>query len=426
LETLLRNKKIVFSVFIFLILFQAIYSFLFTGSNLFSPSWKNMKEMNFTKGYSYNSFDNSIAEIIYPLISKHRISSDAAAHVLLAYDFPNYFFKRQTYLDRPLYAFLINLISKPLRFISNSYSIVFAAGILLNLILLFFTVYFFYSLVKILISPRVAFLSSVLLIFSPIVHIWLVQPETEIFGLFVLTLGLFLLYIYIKQPSFKKLVVFSLLMGIVMLGKMVPAFSFFILILAVYFKRYKEGILFFLLHLIPFLLWYLFATQIWGIHPNSFATEPTAFKMFLTENWLLNIFSWPWQKTFRVFIDALPSFFFAVIYGFLLIPVIFAVAGFKNLNLEKKNIFCFGLIFSFFIMFFIMNYYAPRHGFLIFPVVLPLAVLGIDRTAQFLKKYKNWYSPVFYLAIFIFLIIIFSVNVFKIIDYGAGSAWLYR
>ncbi len=207
-----------------------------------------------------------------------------------------------------------------------------------------------------------------------------------------------------------------------MLGKMLFAIPFFILILAIFFKRHKEGFLFAFFFLMPLVFWYIVVTKIFGM--NYYSGEMTDFNMYIINGWFLNVFQKPWHQTAKIFLDAIPSFIFSLVYGFLLLPVIFAVIGFEKLILSRKNIFCFGFIFSFFTLFFFMNYYTPRHSFLIFPVVYPLAVLGIDRIADFLKN-KGLYSPVFYLVIFVILIIVSNVNIFRIFTYDAGSPWLY-
>jgi len=265
----------------------------------------------------------------------------------------------------------------------------------------------------------VALLSSFLLIFSSFTHVWLNQPDTNIFGAFFVIFSLYLLYNYINRPSLKKLIAFSLIIGILMLGKMILAISLFILILAFFFKRYKEGILFLTIHLIPLAGWYLLVTKIF--HFSFYTNRDIAvFKITLIEGWIFKIFQVPWQETFRVLLYGLPLFFTAVIFGFLSIPVILALIGFKKLPLKGKNIFCLSFVFSFFALFLSMDYYTPRHAFLIFPVIYPLAILGIDMIAGFLKKYGNWCSLVFYFATFIFLIIISSVDIFKIFPYGIG------
>ncbi len=420
IESLLQNKKKVFLILFFLILCQLFYSFLFPAYNISNDYWKTIEELSFHKDYSFDSLDNLIAGKIYPFLSDYHINSDCGGYMLLAHDFPQHYFRGHlANLNRPLYPFLVYLISRPIHLIGgSSYALTFLAGIFLNFILFFLTVFFFYSLVKKIISWRVAFLSSVLLIFSPFAHIWLIQPETNIFGAFMVIFNLYLLYNYITHPSIKKLIIFSLIIGILILGKMIFAIPIFILILAIYFKRYKEGVLFLIIHLIPRALWYLWVTKVFKI--GYFSTEVIDFDMGV---WMFKIFYWPWFKTAEVFLEALPKFTNVIIYGFLLVPVLFALIGFRDLSFKRKRLFCFGLIFSFFTLFFIMNYYSPRHAFLLFPVIYPLTILGIDRVARFLKKYKSWYSPVFYLVVFVFLIIISSVNVFKIFSYEGGFFW---
>lgn len=410
----ITTKKIIL-IFIILISIQLVYSFLFTSYPASGGCWKTIEALNFYKGYTFDSFDNAIAKKVYPLLSNYHMNCDAGGYLLLAHDFPQHYFRGHlAFLTRPLYPFLVYLISQPLHLISNSYSLTFVAGLFLNFVLFFFTVFLFYLLVKNLISSRVAFLSSVLLIFSPFAHAWLVQPETNIFGAFTVILSLYLIYNYTTHPSIKKLIIFSLLIGILILGKKFFAITFFILILAIYFKRYKEGIIFFILHLIPFFLWYLWVTQVWHF---SFLVDELSFGVGV---WLFDLFNRPWYEIIQKFLNPLPSFINSILYGFLLFPPIFSVIGFPYLSLKKKNIIIFGLIFSFFILFFIANLYIPRHAFLLFPIVYPLAILGMDRTADFLKKYKNWYALIFYLMIFIFLLIISNINVFKIFPYDSS------
>jgi len=289
----------------------------------------------------------------------------------------------------------------------------FAAGLLVNLALFFFTVYLFYLLVAKIVSSRVALLSSILLIFSPLAHIWLIQPETNIFGIFTVILSLFLLYRYVQKPSLKKLVIFSLIVGILMLGKKLLAIGIFILLLAILFKRFKEGIIFFILHLTPLLLWGFWVKAAW--HLPFYIDEVSQFRFGI---FLIDIFRMPWYQTFKVFIESVPNFISAVIYGFLLVPVIFAIVGYKRLVFPKKGILISSFVLSFFILFFGTNVYLSRFGFWLFPVVYPLAALGIDQVADFLKKYNNWVAPVFCALIYSLIILISSLNIYKFVYYG--------
>lgn len=414
IKELFQNKKIIFLIFVFLIFFQLVFSFLFPSYEHSSSYWKNIEELNFLKGYSFDSFDNELLQKFYPLIKNYRMNLDGGGYLLVAHDFPQHYLKgNYTLLTRPLYPILVNWLAKPLHLISHSYSMTFAAGILINFLLFFLTVYFFYFLVEKLISQRVAFLSSVLLIFSPMARVWLIQPETNIFGIFLVMVSLYLLYNYLREPSFRKLIIFSLGTGFLLLGKKIFAITIFFLLLAFIFKRYKEGIIFFLVHLIPLVFLALWINRIWGL--PFYVDEVSQFGMGV---WLLNIFYWPWYQTLKIFIESVPNFISAVIYGFLLIPVIFALIGYRRFVLPKKNIIIFSFIISFFILLFGTKMYCPRWGFWLFPVIYPLAVVGIDEAADFLRRYKKCYALIFYILIYFLIILISSLNIYKFIYYN--------
>ena len=414
IEELFQNKKIIFLIFVFLIFFQLVFSFLFPSYEHSGSYWKNIEELNFYKGYSFNSFDNELLQKFYPLIKNYRMNLDGGGYLLVAHDFPQHYWKgNYTLLTRPLYPILVNWLARPLHLISDSYSMTFAAGILVNFLLFFLTVYFFYFLVEKLISQRVAFLSSVLLIFSPMAHVWLIQPETNIFGIFLVMASLYLLYNYLREPSFRKLIIFSLAIGALLLGKKIFAITIFFLLLAFIFRRYKEGIIFFLVHLIPLVFWALWVNRVWGL--PFYVDEVSQFDFGV---WFLNIFHWPWYQTLKIFIESVPNFISIIVYGFLLIPVIFALIGYQRLILPKKNIIIFSFIISFFILLFGTNMYYPRWGFWLFPVIYPLAVLGIDQVASFSRKYKKLYALAFYVFIYSLIMLISSLDIYKFIYYN--------
>lgn len=408
----MSNKKVII-IFVSLIILQGLLGFLFPSYDN-NSYWSRIEDFSLDPRYSFDSFDNSILAKIYPLIKDYHMNLDSAGYLLAAHDFPQHYLQSHlTFLTRPLYPIFINIASWPLHLISDSYSMTFAAGLIVNFILLFFTVYLFYLILKRLISSRVAFLSSLLLIFSPLSHIYLIQPEADIFGIFVIILSLYLLCNYINSASLKKLIIFSLIIGILLLGKKLFAISIFFLILAFFFKRYKEGIIFLVLHLLPLIFWWFWVTRIWGL--PFYDDQVSHWGVGI---WLLYIFSWPWHQTLKIFIDSVPQFVSSVFYSFLVIPVIFIPAGFKRLVLPQKNILILGFIFSYFILFFVTQVYFFRYGFWIFPIVYPLAVLGIDEIADFLKKYKKWYALAFYVFIYSLIIFISSLNIYKFVNYA--------
>lgn len=408
-----EKKKNIILTFLLLIGVQFFYSFLFP-SYPENNYWKTVADLNFYNGHTFGGFDNSFIKKVYPLIKNYHMNLDGGGYLLLAHNFPQYYFLgNYTFLNRPLYPILVNLVAKPLHFISSSYSLTFVAGLLVNFALLFFTVYLFYLFLQKFVSFKTAFFSSILLIFSPFAHVWLIQPETNIFGLFTIILSLYLLQNYVAGSSLKKLVIFSLIFGLLLLGKKIFAISFFILFLALIFKRYKEGAIFLFLHLFPLVLWGLWTKYVW--HLSFYIDEVSQWGYGV---WLLNIFNWPWPQTIKIFIGSIPNLVDTVLYGFLVIPVIFALIGYRRFIFPKKNIIVFIFFLSFLILFFGMNIYVPRFGFWLFPVILPLAVLGIDEVAAFLSKYRNWYGRGFYIFIYSLIIFISSLNVYNFVNYG--------
>lgn len=398
-------------ILILLVFFQLIYSFLFPAGG-FNANW--LSPTTYLPKFTVQSTDNFLLGKIYPLISpEYCLNSDVGNYLELAKNFNAQGFDGHVFLDRPLYSFSIFLLSLPLRlFTEPSYGIIFGLAIFLNFIFVAVAALLFFSFLKKLFSLRVAFLSSVLLIFSPYVHASLIQPMAEVLMVFVLSLAVYLLYDYIKNPSAPKLVVYSLIVGILMLGKMFFAISFFILLLAVYFKRYREGIVFFAIHLIPLGLWYLWITQVW--HLTFYLYEAQHYKMGL---WLLGVLRQPWQETAQILLSAIPNFVRALVYGFLLIPVIFSAIGLRALPFKSKNLVYFGALFSGFALFFIMNLYFAHHAFLLFPIIYPTAVLGIEKIAAYLKRYRSWYYPVFYATIIGSIIIISNINIYRVFEY---------
>lgn len=414
IKNLFKNKKILFLILLFLLSFQLFYSFLYPTHGPGGKAWLSFPEIISHQKSPLDASENSLIIKIYRILPRYYVNADGGQYILLANNFPNYYLESQpVILDRPLYSFLIAVIAFLPSLFFDSYATLFASAIFLNFVLGFSSVILFYYLCEKLINSRVAFLSSLLLIFSPFFHVFLIQPMPEMLTIFIIIATLFFLEKYIKNPSCLKLIIFSLIIGVFMLGKMLFALSIFIFISAFYFRRYKEGVIFLIIHLIPLVFWYLFVTRALGM--PYYVNEVAGYDVGI---WLFNIFRWPWYKTLEIFLNVLPQFAYIVIYGFLLVPVIFAIFGFKKLNFKNGNFFCFSFILSFLTLFFIMNLYPPRYGFFLYPVIYPSAVLGIDRLADFLKRYGGWCSIVFYLIIFLFLIIISNINIYQIFSYG--------
>ena len=413
IQQLFSRKLFIALTFIFFLGWQVIYGFLSPSSGS-DANWQPIS--TYLPKFSAESSDNFILSKIYPLISpKYRLNSDVGHYLELARNFFPEYFDGSPFLERPLYPFLIFLPSIITDiFIPDSYGVIFALAILVNFILVSAAVLIFFYIVKELFSLKTAWLSSILLVFSPFVHAYISQPLAEMLMVFAVTLSFYLLYNYVKKPSVLKLAIFSLIIGVLMLGKMFFATSIFILLLAFYFRRYKEGVAFFVIHLIPLLLWYLWITQVW--HLTYYSLGVQGWDMGV---WVFNVFHWPWYETMRaVFMAPVPGFIRALVYSFLLIPVILSIIGLRSRHFKSKTVFYFGFIFSVFILGFLVNFYYLRHVFLLFPVIYPAAVLGMSVLADNLKRYGAWYSPLFYVIIISLLIFISSVNIYRVFDYN--------
>jgi len=406
------TPKLAIFVLISLLSFQLVYGFLFPSCGL-SDNWQSISA--YLPKFQSESSDGFLLEKIYPLISsEYRLNSDIGHDLELARNFSPEYFKGSPFLERPLYPFLIFLFSLPIRlFAIPSYGIIFGLSILVNFILISAAIALFFLLLKKLFSEKVAWLSSILLIFSPFVHSYLNQPLAEMLMVFAVIFSAYLLHNYIKKATAFKLIAFSLIVGILMLGKMFFATSFFILLLAVYFRRYREGAFFLAVHLIPFLFWYFWITQVWQI--GYYAHEVQNWQVGV---WILDMVRWPWQETYQLFLNTLPNFITALIYSFLLIPIFFSMIGFQRLPFKSKNIIYFGAILAVFLLGFLQNFYYIRHVFLLFPIIYPTAILGMERATACLKWRQAWLKPAFYVIIISSIIFVSNVNIYQIFNYN--------
>lgn len=405
-------RKIIGFFLVSLLFCQLIYSFLFPACG-FSDSWQPVT--SYLPKFNAESADNFFLAKIYPLISNnYRLNSDIGHYLELARNFNPAYFKDSPFLERPLYSFLIFTASLPVRiFRAPSYGVIFALSILVNFILISAGVLLFFHLVEKMFSLKAAWLSSILLIFSPFVHSFINQPLAEMLMAFAVIASAFMIYNYIEKPSAKKLIIFSLITGSFMLGKMFFAISFFVLILAFYHKRFKDGIVFLAAHLTPFLLWYVFVTRIWGL--DYFSHQMRDWDMGV---WVFKIFSWPWHETYLVLLKSVPDFITALAFSFLLIPVIFSIIGSRKMAFKSNNVVYFGAFLSVFALGFLAKTFYLRHVFLLFPIIYPTAALGMIEAADRLGSYKPLLKPVFYATMISLLIIISNINIYQVFDYN--------
>jgi len=371
--------------------------------------------------FSAEGSDNFLLKTFYPLISaNYRLNSDVGEYLIVARDFSPEYLEGHQYLNRPLYPFLIFLISKSLSpVVGTSYGILFGISIFLNFILIFATVTMFYQLLLKIFKqwgePRafkISFLSAVLLIFSPFAHSLIIQPMPEMFVAFGVIFSLFLLYNYIQNPTLIKLAVFAFLGGTMMLGKMFFALPLFILILSFYYRRFREGAIFLLCFAMPAITWYLWVTKVWGI--PYYVHEVQHWNMGI---WIFSVFKLSKAEIVKIFVDAAPRFITAIFRSFVFLPVIFAIIGAWHIKGKGKSVLIYSITLSIFIMSFLIHLYLYRHAFMLFPVVFPAAVVGIQKFADYAAKKRRVPHLALEVASFAAIFYFSSLNIYKFYNY---------
>ena len=366
--------------------------------------------------FNVASSEFSLTRVFFSLFPNYRAGCDGMSFIFLAKNFPYSYIERNIYIDYPLYNMMADVILKPVQIIKGApgYPVIFAAFIFVNFLLLLATVILFFLLLYDYLSPKVAFLGGLLLVFSPFAHAFASQTTNSgIMEIFVVMGALWLLYSYAKKPSVRRLVIYSLLFGILLLGKQIIALSLFILFVGLFFKRRKESLAFFVLQFVPTGLWFLFVHFILRLQYYS-----ASMSVYDQGTWFLKAKYWTLQSMGHIALTTLPNYFSTLIYGFLLIPLILSVYGLYKLNLKHKYLLYFGFIVSFLLLFIAMNYYRPSLSFLVFPVIYSTAAVGIFAVTDNLKKYGRYWQYLFFYGS-LFLMIVFSN--FNFFQFGVWS-----
>jgi len=401
------------------VFFQTFFSF-------FSPAYDPGNECQHPANYflgsntarmkdviGVKSDDFNLAKIFFNWFPDYHIICDATSFLFLAKNFPQSYQERNIYIDHPLYNFFAFIILKPLSLFlnSSSYAVIFGVFIVVNVILMIISSILFFLLLLDFISPKNAFISALFLIVSPFTHSLLSQTTSSgIIEIFVVAVSLWLLNNYRKHSSRNRLIAYSLIFGVLLLGKQIFAISFFVLFLAWYFGRIREGLIFLFLQFVPTLLWFLYVK--FGLHLPYNMVNVTYYDQ---GTWFLKSANWQPYQMGRILISALPKFFDSLIYGFLLLPVPLSFYGLYKMDLKNKFLLYFSLMISFFLLFFGMNYFRDTLSFLLFPIIYPTSVIGLDYLRNFLRKYSKVLSDIVYIGLIMSILIIANLNAYILV-----------
>jgi hypothetical protein len=270
-----------------------------------------------------------------------------------------------------------------------------------------------YVVARRFLSHEIAFASAVLFSLSPLVRAWLTQPDVTIFTAFMWMLFLWLFIRYADAPSKKRLYGYSAVVGILFLGKLFFLMSIFAVVAAVYFKRYREGAIFFAVHLVPVVIWVATVTRLWGLsYPNREVTE------FGAGIWIIYFLMHSPGIFLEKSLVLVPRFIESAIYAFMMLPLPLAVYGFMRTAIKRKYFYVFGVLGSLFAMVFVMGYSIPRYAFLLFPIIYPLAALGLQRVAERINHYcPQLPSRLVWCSGFFIMILLAGMDVVKFYRY---------
>jgi 4-amino-4-deoxy-L-arabinose transferase-like glycosyltransferase len=333
-----------------------------TTLSIYKSSW--------VSGSSCFSHDTLHIPVTGAEFTYHR-NCDSPAFIKAGQNFPGHFKEDKIRMSRPGYPALENLLSKFGAFFHGL-----RGAIILNVLLAWSASVLFYMLVKEFFDKKIAIISTLLLLLSTHFHLFLGQAHTEVAGDAIVVFTLFLLFRYIKRPSPMRLIVFSLIIGLLMLIKLVFALPIFFLLLALKYRRIKEFFVHIVLIVLPSIGWYLYVTRV-----LKTAFKSAEVSVYQQGTWYFHFLPHPsrWDDLVRAMVYSNGLFLIDVMVAFLVILPPLSIYGLLKWPHYKNDKYFWYLSFtvSFALMLFLILWGGARLAFGIFPIILPFGVYGL-------------------------------------------------
>lgn len=306
----------------------------------------------------------------------YNMNCDSVGFIAAGHEFPEAFADDPTRMSRPIYPLIEKLMFDTLLNLGFDDGLLVGVygPVFINFMLAVGSAIILYYIVGKFFNKLIAIISALLLLLSSHFHIFLGQAHTEVAGDFVVVLCLLLIYLYSRRPSTKRMVLFSLFAGLLMLLKFVFSLLIFTVLILLYFKKYRELAIFAPLFFLPSALWYLFVTQV--MHLDFVSAEVS---MYQQGTWFLHILSKP-SDLYIIpysYLVTLCLLVFDTLVAFGVVPVILATYGFVLWQYKHKNSIVFLFITSLTLMLYAMLFGGARFAFVLYPIVLPLAAYGL-------------------------------------------------
>ena len=165
-------------------------------------------------------------------------------------------------INRPAIPALNFILSKPIHFIGNLFfNISKLESAAIAFLIVKFTFYlisslFMFFLIKKLLNSKIAMIGVFLFLTHPFMIYHATHLSIPEFSFFIPIIIIYMFSNLAEKYTYKKNIIFSLILGFLMLAKQAYGIYLAIIIFSLIFKKYKQVILSFIIHLIP-LIFYL-------------------------------------------------------------------------------------------------------------------------------------------------------------------------
>ena len=334
-----------------------------------------------------------------PLFWQYNV--DSSMELLSAAFFPDYFIENPIRMSRPGYPIIVNLISKILYYALNPFIdfdylyYVGASYLIFKFILYFLSITLLTKLLSNFFRLKYVIIINALIFFHYHSIFYATTFHTSELSFITPLIFLTLFFIIKEDYSIYKNIVFSLIVGILILCK--PNYACYLAILVYSFinKYYLQSILSFIIHLIPIFV-YLFYLNYVDIEFYHYGIEGAGFLGWFVEAaelGLLNLLNEITISILKYFINLLEYFH---------LFMIFFILGLIHIFPSKKKIILFILIFVFFtwLQIFSTNRWG---GYMVADLTVPIISLSvlflINKTSILQKTRTLIFLSIFYLLI---------------------------
>ena len=347
-----------------------------------------------------------------PLFWQYNL--DSGVEILTAAYFPKIYEVNNTRIDRPVYPIIANIFGKTIGMIGSPFiklNKLEKAGIgylLLKILIFSSSIILMHRIISHYFDNKISCLSIFFTYTSPFAIFYITAFHTSELQ-FITPIFIIYFFTIIKDKySVFRNIIFSILIGILMLAKPNYAVYLTFMFFLIYKKKWVEIFISFFSHLIPIILYLIF------INLMNFEFQITGTKDYNQGVWIYNdIRNGNIFEVIKLFIFSFTKFFIAILYNYKII-FLFAIAGIL-IKSYKKNIkidhYVFLLLFVFctYLQMFVADRYNNYMSYDLAIVLNSFAAYGIY---ELIKKIERINFRGLFIPIIMFLYLAFNIASF--------------